>query len=202
MRPVRLFRSYREAELHGYYSLKCLRQMGLEVRSANTGTTCTWWRRRTGTSPSTPGSRQAGSVSPVPAVKKTFRRSTRSESRSFFPKRNRRQADVQPYVGKIAHRQDRQGRPDPRKRRGAPEDEPSPEAPGTSSTRRRTWTSPNPTRTRRTRSASSSTSSSRVSSSTGIRSKGSPTTTTPWARGSWAEGPRARRTSGSSTATC
>ena len=31
-RPVRLFRSYREAELHGYYSLKRLRQTGLEVR--------------------------------------------------------------------------------------------------------------------------------------------------------------------------
>jgi hypothetical protein len=29
---VRLFRSYREAELHGYYSLKRLRQTGLEVR--------------------------------------------------------------------------------------------------------------------------------------------------------------------------
>ena len=30
--PVRLFKSYPEAELHGFYSLKRLRQMGLEVR--------------------------------------------------------------------------------------------------------------------------------------------------------------------------
>ena len=119
-RPVCLFPSYREAELRGYYSLKRLRQMGLEVREREHWNYLYMVATPYGNLPVYSREQASGvrAPNPVPGPGEA-RRSTRSESRSFFPRKSRRQADVQPYVGKIAHRQDRQGGPNRRKRRGA-----------------------------------------------------------------------------------
>ena len=200
---VRLFKSYPEAASRGYHSLKRLKEMGLSVPDSTRPKYSFLVATRFGNLPVYSREQASGSREPAPVPGEEAPSPDPTESRSFLPKKEpTAKGRDSPMCGKIAHRPDLKAVRTDGRRSGARGEEPSLGAPATSSTRRRTWTSPSPTRTRRTRSASSSTSSSRASSSTSIRSKGSHTTTTPWARGSWAEGPRARRTSGSSTATC
>ena len=76
-----MLKSYWEAEALGYYSVKRLREMGLEVRDALRRCSNTSWRPGTAISRSIPGIRRDPSRPP--------HRPTRQESRSCCPPRHR-----------------------------------------------------------------------------------------------------------------